>query len=252
MAIGDRGSYAKGKARRKQILEATLTIVAVDGFDNTTLSKISKAVGITDVGVLHYFGSMDDLMVEALKQRDANDMMAAAAAFPDIASQMIQLINHPEQSIQQVVDIIRRNAQTPGLVELYAHMSVKASDHDSSAYRYFKQRGKIERYMVGHAARKIMKNEHLQTKLTPEEIARVLQALLDGLQIQWLIDRDVDMASIASKAINLMWNQSRRQSEDSTDNASNDDDSENNDPQDDANDGDEDTLSTYEDFLDLD
>ncbi|MCH4160485.1 MAG: TetR/AcrR family transcriptional regulator [Bifidobacterium sp.] len=204
-----RGPYAKGKARRKEILKAALSIVAKEGFDQTTLSKISKAVGISDVAVLHYFGTMDDLLVEVLKQRDTDDMAAATSSLPDMVSQMIQLIAHPEQSIKQVMQIVRRNSQTPGLVELYAHMSVRASDPTSPAYRYFKQRGKVERYVVGSAAKKVIDKEHLDTELSPEEMARVMQALLDGLQIQWLIDRDIDMADIAEKAIKLMWNQSQ-------------------------------------------
>ncbi|MCI1659907.1 TetR/AcrR family transcriptional regulator [Bifidobacterium psychraerophilum] len=245
MAIGDRGSYSKGKARRKQILEAALTIIAIDGFNQTTLSKISKAVGITDVGVLHYFDSMDDLMVQALKQRDANDMVSAASSFPDFASRVKQLISHPEQSIKQVMEIVKRNSRTPGLVELYAHMSVKASDPTSPAHRYFKQRGKIERLIVGHAARKVMEKEKMQTDLTPEEMARVMQVLLDGLQIQWLLDRDVDMADIAGKAINLMWNQARHSSESEDPNGEQDGE------QDDEEGADEDPLPSYEDLLDF-
>ncbi|MFT8649073.1 MAG: TetR/AcrR family transcriptional regulator [Bifidobacterium psychraerophilum] len=249
MAIGDRGSYSKGKARRKQILEAALTIIAIDGFNQTTLSKISKAVGITDVGVLHYFDSMDDLIVQALKQRDANDMVAAASSFPDFASRVKQLISHPEESINHVKDIVKRNSRTPGLVELYAHMSVKASDPTSPAHRYFKQRGKIERLLVGHAARKVMEKEKMQTDLTPEEMARVMQALLDGLQIQWLLDRDVDMADIAGKAINLMWNQARHSSESEDPNGETN--GEQDGEQDDEESTDEDPLPSYEDLLDF-
>lgn len=204
MAKGDRGPYSKGKARRKQILEAALTIIAVDGFDQTSLSKISKAVGITDVGVLHYFGSMDDLMVEVLRQRDANDMATMTSSLSNLAVQIKQLAGNPEKSLKQMLSITARNAKTPGLVELYAYMSVKASNPKSPAYKYFKHRGGIERTMVGHAVRKLIKNDHLDIGMEPEEMARIIQALLDGLQIQWLIDRDVDMPDLAEKAIKLM------------------------------------------------
>ncbi|GAA6123804.1 TetR/AcrR family transcriptional regulator [Bifidobacterium psychraerophilum] len=204
MAIGDRGSYPKGKVRRKQILDAALTIIAVDGFDQTSLSKISKAVGITDVGVLHYFDSMDDLMMEVLRQRDANDMATMTSSLSDLADQIRQLAGNPDRSLEQMLAITARNAKTPGLVELYAYMSVKASNPKSPAHKYFKRRGRIERTMVGHAVETLIEKDHLDIGMDPEDMARIIQALLDGLQIQWLIDRNVDMSDLAGKAITLM------------------------------------------------
>ncbi|MCI1635944.1 TetR/AcrR family transcriptional regulator [Bifidobacterium sp.] len=83
MDASKRGPYAKGKVRRKEILDAALTIVGSDGFDQTTLSKISEVVGISDVAVLHYFDSMDDLMIQVLKQRDLNDIQSTETSMPD-------------------------------------------------------------------------------------------------------------------------------------------------------------------------
>ncbi|MFT8650735.1 MAG: TetR/AcrR family transcriptional regulator, partial [Bifidobacterium psychraerophilum] len=204
MADGKRGPYAKGKARRKQILDAALTIIAVEGFDHATLSKISKAVGITDVAVLHYFDSMDDLMVEVLKQRDANDVIAATTPLSDFASQITKLAKDPENAIKQILAITARNMKTPGLVELYAHMSVRASNPKNPAYKYFKFRGMIERNLVGRAVTNLIKKKKLHTDIPAEDMARIAQAIFDGLQIQWLLDRDIDMPHLAEEAINLL------------------------------------------------
>ncbi|MCI2177494.1 MAG: TetR/AcrR family transcriptional regulator [Bifidobacterium psychraerophilum] len=204
MSIGDRGSYSKGIARRKQILQAALTIVAVDGFDQTTLSKISKAVGITDVGVLHYFDSMDDLMIEVLRQRDIDAVMESSASVLDLDSQMSRFGRDPAWSLRYLIEVMDRNSRTPGLIELFAHMAVKASDPKSPAYRYFKHRGTVERKLFGHVLRNLIKDEHLQTKMSPDELSRVMQALLGGLQVQWLIDRNLDMPAVAEKSINAL------------------------------------------------
>ncbi|MFT8650028.1 MAG: helix-turn-helix domain-containing protein [Bifidobacterium psychraerophilum] len=210
MAIGDRGSYSKGIARRKQILQAALTIVAVDGFDQTTLSKISKAVGITDVGVLHYFDSMDDLMIEVLRQRDTDAVMESSASVLDLASQMSRFGSDPARSLRYLIEVVDYNSRTPGLVELFAHMSVKAADPKSPAYKYFQQRGTVQRKLFGHVLGRLIEDEHLKTNMSPDEMSRVMQALLDGLQIQWLLDRNLDMPAVAEKSINALLGRSPR------------------------------------------
>lgn len=201
MGTGARGVYPKGAARRQQILDEALNIVAVDGFDQTTLSKISKAVGITEAGVLHYFDSIDDLLVQVLRQRDADDLAASKLTEENLRDPATVRAENGMNPVENALGIVARNQKTPGLVELYAHMSVKASDPESYAYRYFKQRGIIERAMVGQAAATMYESANVPAVVPPEDVARLLQALLDGLQIQWLLERDLDMQGLAQKAI---------------------------------------------------
>jgi hypothetical protein len=58
--------------------------------------------------------------------------------------------------------------------------------------------------LFGHVLRNLIKDEHLQTKMSPDELSRVMQALLGGLQVQWLIDRNLDMPAVAEKSINAL------------------------------------------------
>lgn len=190
---------------RKQILDSALNIVAVEGFNQATLSKISQAVGLTEAGVLHYFDSMDDLLVQVLKQRDSNDLAAATKSIPDLISRIQQLVDKPEESIKNVFSIISKNARTPGLVELYANMSVKAADPNSPARKYFALRGSIERKVVGHAVKKVYKEQQPITPMPPDDVARIMQALIDGIQLQWLLDNSIDMTELAKKAVTAIF-----------------------------------------------
>ncbi len=70
---GTTGSYAKGIAKREEILSIALDLVAVNGFRRTSIKDIADAVGLTQAGLLHYFDSKDELWVEVLKRRDAID-----------------------------------------------------------------------------------------------------------------------------------------------------------------------------------
>lgn len=201
MAKSDRGQYAKGKRMRKQILDAALNIVAVEGFNQTTLAKISHAVGLTEAGVLHYFSSVDDLLVQVLKQRDMKDIAASTESLPDLIAQMQELANNPEHFIAEILSVVSKNTNTPGLVELYANMSVKAADPKSSAHAYFAFRGTVERTIVGHTVKKVFHKQHRTTSIPVEDVARLMQALIDGLQFEWLQNDDVIMNDLAAKAM---------------------------------------------------
>ena len=68
--MGTSGRYAKGEAKRQEILEVALALIAEHGFKKSTLREIGAAVGLSNAGVLHYFGSKEELFAEVLRLRD--------------------------------------------------------------------------------------------------------------------------------------------------------------------------------------
>ena len=68
MAI--RGSYAKGIAKRAEILDVALEVFAVEGYRGTSLRKVASLCNLSLAGVMHYFDSKEDLLVQILRERD--------------------------------------------------------------------------------------------------------------------------------------------------------------------------------------
>ncbi|MGW5453305.1 TetR/AcrR family transcriptional regulator [Nocardia sp. NPDC003979] len=62
MTVNKIGRPSKAPERIAQILRAARSVVAADGFANTTLSRVATAAGVQRTLVLHYFGSRDGLM----------------------------------------------------------------------------------------------------------------------------------------------------------------------------------------------
>ena len=58
--MAQRGSYAKGVAKREEILERTLDVIATEGYDGASVKRIAEAVGLSQAGLLHYFDSKED------------------------------------------------------------------------------------------------------------------------------------------------------------------------------------------------
>lgn len=56
----------RGRRRRAQIIEATLTIVRRDGATGVTHRTVAKEAGITTSLTLYYFATLDDLLIAAL------------------------------------------------------------------------------------------------------------------------------------------------------------------------------------------
>lgn len=179
-----RGPYAKSTARRRQILDAALALYAEAGTRGVSVREIAQRVGMTDAGVLHHFGSREALLTAVLEARDRAD----AEAYGDVRED-------PGAALQ----VIAHNAGTPGLVKLFLDVAAAAAEPGHPAHGYFAER--YERYRDGTAAflKSSAEAPPVPTaRATPVDAAwaaRMLLAAIDGLQLQWLLNPDIDMAA---------------------------------------------------------
>src|SRR6478735_6759137 len=65
-----RGSYAKGVARRQEILDRAIEVFADRGSDRTSMRSIAREVGVTHAALAHYFGSLEELLVEVYRESE--------------------------------------------------------------------------------------------------------------------------------------------------------------------------------------
>jgi len=177
-----RGSYAKGKARRQEIVDAALAVFAKSGFHSGSLREVAKRVGLTTAGVMHHFASKEELFTEVLRQRD--ERVRAAAG--DVSSTSL---------LEQTRKVVAYNQSTRGLTSLYTVISAEATDDEHPAHQYF-----VDRYTSGRAlAEATLRDAHaagrLRDDIDIELAARLVPAVMDGLQQQWLLDDTFDMTA---------------------------------------------------------
>lgn len=172
-----RGEYAKGRARREQILTEAVGLFAESGYRAASLRDLAARCGLTHAGLLHHVGSKQALLLAVLEQRDVED---ASLVGPDPSLP-------GERQLEALLDVVRRNVSRRGVVELFCVLSAEATSPDHPAHPFFD-----ERYRRVVAA--------LTTAFTdcghpaPASAARRLVAVMDGLQVQWLLHPDdVDM-----------------------------------------------------------
>jgi AcrR family transcriptional regulator len=181
--MAKRGSYAKGVAKREEILTRALGVVAEQGFRSASVREIADAVGLSQAGLLHYFGTKEQLFVEILRKRDEVDVHRFEHDF-----------GSPEFIRDDYTALIAHNSEVPGLVELFSRMSVEAADPEHPAHDYFVARSEGIRTSFTDALREQQEAGELTDRIDAETLARIFQAVSDGLQVQWLLDPDVDMA----------------------------------------------------------
>ena len=189
-ADGKRGPYAKTEQFRLDVLDAALGLVAAHGFDAATLQLIADEVGRSKAGLLHHFGSRDALLLAIVEHRDA--------------------VNHRsfpvEPGFAGSTKLVAHNATVPGLIALFAVMSaLAAADPEPTSRRdYFVARYARTRAGFVRQVEAAQQAGTARADLPAEQVATLIVATMDGLQIQWLLDPDIDMTTHLEALIRLL------------------------------------------------
>jgi AcrR family transcriptional regulator len=203
-----RGSYAKGVAKRNEILHRALDVVADHGFPNASVRELAEAVDLSQAGLLHYFDSKDDLFTQILHARDESDARHFSPGRPDDADGDNYFahwtVDGPDQTFTTYLDVIEHNTHVPGLIELFARMEVRAADPANPAHEFFTDRNRNVQSTFVAAFRQLQAAGRMEPDVDVESLARILQAVSDGLQLQRLLEPGLDMAGIVGLLIRLV------------------------------------------------
>ncbi len=172
--IGRQGSYPKGVARRQEILDRAIEVFTQRGAYGTSLRSIAQAIGVSHAALLHYFDSREQLLLAVYEhaelKRDADPDAPKATGAVDV-----------------MVLAATANVKVPGLVELYSTL-VAASLQEGNAKAHFTER--FDRLRRGLADRLRAEQElgQIRADVDPDQVAALIVAASDGLQIQWLLE----------------------------------------------------------------
>ena len=175
------GHYRKGLLRREAIVQAATEAFARAGFEGASILEIAADVGISRAGLLHHFGSKEDLLTAVLDHREQADR----EVFLDSGSRAGGL-----GVLRGMVRLAQRNEERPGIVRLFVVLSAEATTHDHPAHDYFVQH--YDRIVDGttRAAESAQRSGDMRPDIDPHAFATELVALQDGLQLQWLLRPD--------------------------------------------------------------
>lgn len=161
-----------------------MALFSQHGYRGASLAAIAEAVGITQPGLLHHFRSKEELLVAVLEERDRLALQQLGEHFEKIGLEV--LAGHDS--------LVEHNARSRELVRLFTVLVGEAAGtdehpaHDHFAARYRSLRERLaSRFELGKASGEIAAD------VDSELIASLVLAVMDGLQIQWLLDPEFDM-----------------------------------------------------------
>ena len=178
--------------RRREILDASVEIFGSKGFTGGTLQEIADQVGMTHAGILHPFGSKDQLLLEVLLHRDETDVAHLEGKhIPD----GLDLFRH-------LVKTASLNAQRAGIVQAYAVLSAESVTDDHPGREFFQERYRNLRDEVSHAFTVVCAEHGVDDTTSIADASAAILAVMDGLQVQWLLEpAAVDLARASEFAI---------------------------------------------------
>ncbi|WP_421742355.1 TetR/AcrR family transcriptional regulator [Cellulomonas sp.] len=175
--------------RRAEILRAAANTFGSKGYKNGSLAEVAEQVGITHAGVLHHFGSKEQLLVEVLEYRDKEDVR-------DLEGQHIP---GGLGLFQHLVRTARMNVDRPGIVQGYSVLTGESVTENHPARGWVTDRFRVLRGEISDAV--IAVGEGTVSRETADCAASAIIGVMDGLQVQWLLDEDVDLPTSTQFAI---------------------------------------------------
>lgn len=175
------GRRLKGEERKAQIIDVVSALIAERGYWGVSIQDVATQCGITDTAVLHYFRNKENLLLTVVQYRDEKDRCALAERLGVSREALYDTI--PALALETVCDaMVRRNAEQPEIVRLYALLSAEALQPTHPVHDYFVER---ERRVITTFA-----SAKSAIDLDPQARGRLILAMMDGVQLRWLRDRE--------------------------------------------------------------
>ncbi|MBB2943387.1 AcrR family transcriptional regulator [Actinoplanes lutulentus] len=167
------------EVRREQIIRQATRLISGSGFNAVSLADVGEACGIRKQSVLHYFPSMNQLLLAVLEHRDAQDFVTAGEEpMPEPT---------PAAARQYFTRIFERNINQREIIRLYYILGAEALSPTHPAHDYFTQRSRQATAELEMA---------LAWKADPGVAAVELLAFWQGLEIEWLRNPDLDPLAV--------------------------------------------------------
>ncbi|TQL48849.1 TetR family transcriptional regulator [Homoserinimonas aerilata] len=186
-----RGPYRNGIERRAEIIAKASEVFGTYGYVAGSLRQIATEVGITPAAITRHFDSKEDLLAEVIRAWTTKSSQALGPSATGLTH------------FERLIKLMEFNHAHRGFLELFLTLSTEASNPDHPARRFITERYEqtLTNFMsnLGLAVR-----SGAAKAMTPSEIeaeSREVIAMMDGLEIQWLLNPEVDLLGLFASYI---------------------------------------------------
>lgn len=181
--------YAKTAAVRRAILEACSAAFGESGFHGSSMAEIARRADISHTGLVHHFPRKEDLLTAILDLQDARtaEYLRNRGRLP--------AGDDPVDVLRGMVATLVEREPAVGIVELNAVLSGEATAASHPAHGYFRDRYRDVRHYLSRQFAKLAVQGRLDSTLSPDRLAALVIAVVEGVHLQWLYERDEALAA---------------------------------------------------------
>lgn len=179
--------------RRAQILAEAIKLIGLRGYNGLTVQALAERCGLSNAGLLYYFGSKDKMLLAVLDelQRQDTELLGPLVAR---ASGKADASTSRDVVIELLRTVASRFTENPELGRFAVILQCEAIDPAHPAHAWFVSREKMALDMYVSLVKGLAPD--------PQSTARQLLALTNGLAEIWLRTRDpFDLEAEWEKAV---------------------------------------------------
>ncbi len=149
------------------------------------MTRIAERAEISETGLRHHFPSKDELLIEILRSRDdqSNRRWEEAGSPVGVAD------------LEYNLRLMELNSAAPDLARLFMVMVGESVTIDHPAAEWARERYRTLCNTMANSVRGGIDAGEFRRDTDPVRIGRQIVAVMDGLQTQWLLDPDIDIAA---------------------------------------------------------
>jgi AcrR family transcriptional regulator len=178
-----RGPYKRGIERRRLVVATATEIFGEHGFRGGTLQRVADRVGGTPTAVLKLFGTKEKLLIAVLDH------------WGDETRQIVAQGTVENAYLDGFNKLMSYHVAHKGLLQLYTTMAAEASSPQHPAHEFMTARYRNTLEDMRGRFRVSSISGHL-APMDEEDVAHeaeCLLAVLDGLEIQFLLNPEFDL-----------------------------------------------------------
>jgi len=178
-----RTSTPRGERTRTAIMNAAIPLFARHGYRGAPLAAVADAVEMTQPGLLHHFPTKEHLLMAVLRERDRDGIRRLREGWYDSG----------RSAMHNLETLVEYNSTTPDLVQMFTVLVAEAVSAEHPAHEFFVERYAAMRQRAREAVERAQESGEFRADVDAERIATLILAVMDGLQLQWLLDGGRDM-----------------------------------------------------------
>jgi AcrR family transcriptional regulator len=183
------------EASRRALIEATIDVLASEGYRAATVGRIQEASGLSRGLVGYHFGSKDKLMEMVVESMRARYVEQTAAAHDPSGKTGL------EQALALFDVYLTRLARDPRPAKVMLILAIESGSEDTNVRRVVQLAYRQLRDTYAQILRSGLEDGTIRPDLDPDAHAAVMQGTLRGIVLQYSLDPDFDLAAVKAAAL---------------------------------------------------